>query len=373
MKFIRLALVAGLFLGAAGSRGAEPLAGGQVTLPYAEFRGLLEIQQKTPAPAPPVAFAVLASRFALAPESASLRGSVAFEVQSFGDAPQLIPLLGDVAAIRKIAPDGATVVRKDGFYQLLATKPERQTVTLDVELPGRKQDGSATFRCAMAPAVISELDLGKLPEGEEAAVAGAARDGNRFHLGSRDALEVQIGRAQREPAGETVPMPPVVATATSEMRVVNDGTFFNATAWAIRHNASFVWKVRPGPETQVVSCLVDGRPVAPALAADGTLEIRVPEKSGQTLVALSYTGKAAAFQPVRGNFSVALPSTDLLVEQSDWRLVLPAAFVASAVEGNVEFLPGEARNELRLRKELCRGDAPSARIFYQKPETTKQP
>jgi hypothetical protein len=44
-----------------------------------------------------------------------------------------------------------------------------------------------------------------------------------------------------------------------------------------------------------------------------------------------------------------------------------------AVEGNTELLPGEAPNEVLLRKELCRGEAPSARVFYQKPETTKKP
>ncbi|MCK9590302.1 MAG: hypothetical protein WC076_04855 [Terrimicrobiaceae bacterium] len=71
--------------------------------------------------------------------------------------------------------------------------------------------------------------------------------------------------------------------------------------------------------------------------------------------------------------AVSLPATDLLVERSDWALVLPATYAPLAVEGNCEFFPGDSKNELRLRKELCRGEPPSVRVFYQKPETTKKP
>lgn len=365
MKYLHAVLMSGVVFVVRALPAAEALPGAQVTLPYSEFRGLLESRQKAPAPEPPVPFAVLSMHLAIVPEASSVLGTATFDVESFSDRPQLVPLIGDSVTVRKVSPDGARVIAKGGFYNLLVNGAKRQTVTLEVGWPGR--DGS--FHCAVAPAVIADVQIARLPEGVQAEVEGAGQDGNLFHLGSRDSLAIHLRKAQNKPTGEVVPMPPVVTGANSEMRVVNDGTFFNATTWRIRHNTAFTWKVALGADTQVVSCLVDGSPAAPVLADDHSLEIRLPEKGSETQIALAYTGKTAAFAPVRGEFSVALPSTELLVERSDWKLVLPAAFAPVAVEGNTEFLAGESRNELRLRKELCRGEAPTARVFYQKPET----
>jgi len=354
---------------------AEGLPGAQVTLPYSEFRSLIEERKKISAPEPPVAFAVLSARYHLVPGPSSAEASVSFEVQSFGGQARLVPLIGDSVTVRKIEPGGVTVVRKDGFYNLLMAEAGRQTVTLEIGWPGREQDGTVSFHCAVAPAVITEIRIAPLPEDIQAEVSGAVRDAKSgiFHLGNRDALAIHFRKPLDKAPGEVVPMPPVVASADSQMRVVNDGTFFNATTWRIRHTTAFTWRVNPGPGAQVVSCLVDGRPVAPVLAADRAIEIRLPEKDSESRVEIAYTGKTSAFAPVRGDFSIALPSTDLLVERSDWKLLLPAAFAPVAVEGNTDFLPGESRNALRLRKDLCRGGAPAARVFYQKPETTKTP
>jgi hypothetical protein len=373
MKFTQFLTVCALVMGAANAVAADTLPDARVTLPYAEFRSLLDTARTSPPRQPPVPFVVLSSRFVLTPGDGVLQGSVVFDVQSFGDAPQLVPLLGDAVTIRKITPETAMVVRKDGFYQLLPAGPGRQAVTLELGWPGQREDGATAYQCAVAPAVVAELELGSLPDGTDVALPGAVREGNRFHLGARDEIALRLSRREDKPAGEVVAMPPVVAGVTSEMRVVNDGTFFNETSWAIRHNTAFVWSIQLGPDVQIVSCLVDGRPAAPVLAADHTIEIRLPEKDTLTQVALSYTGKTSAFAPVRGEFSVALPSTDLLVERSDWKLTLPAAFAPVAVEGNTELLPGATPNEVLLRKELVRGETPATRIFYQKPETTNKP
>jgi hypothetical protein len=373
MKFTHSLTVCALVMGATNAIAADPLPDARVTLPYAEFRSLLDTAQTSPPRQPPVPFVVLSSRFVLTPADSVLQGSVVFDVESFGDSPQLVPLLGDAVTIRKITPETATVVRKDGFYQLLLAAPGRQAVTLELGWPGQREDGATSYQCAVAPAVVAELELGSLPDGTDVSLPGAVREGNRFHLGARDEIALRLSRREDKPAGEVVPMPPVVTSATSEMRVVNDGTFFNATSWTIRHNTAFAWRLQLGPDVQVVSCLVDGRPAAPVLTADHTIELRLPEKDTETKVVLSYTGKTSAFAPVRGDFAVALPSTDLLVERSDWKLTLPAAFAPMAVEGNAELLPGATPNEVLLRKELVRGEAPATRIFYQKPETTNKP
>ncbi len=372
MKFLPAVLMSVVMvLPAAGEMPAA-----QVTLPYSEFRTLIDCLKKPDVPKPPepvVPFAVLSSRFVLVPEALSMRGTVAFDVESFSEQAQLVPLVGDAVTIRKISPEGAAVIRRAGFYNLLMTGANRQAVTLEIDWPGREEEGEIAYHCPLVPAVISEVEIGKLPDGFQVVVADAVGTGSRFFLGSRETLTLHLRKPQDKAMGEVVAMPSVVTAANSEMRVVNDGTFFNATTWTIRHNTAVTWKVHLGAETQVVSCLVDGRPAAPVLAADHTMEIRLPEKDSETQVALAYTGKTAPFAPVRGDFSVALPFTDLLVERADWKLILPSVFVPVAVEGNAEFLPGEALHELRLRKELCRGEAPSVRVFYQKPETTKKP
>lgn len=377
MKFLILSLVliSGMALGAESPAIDGRMAGGYVTLPYSEFRLLMDGLKKQEAPKPPpvVPFAVLASRFFLAPEGNFLRGRVIFEVASFKEEGQLIPLIGDAVTVRKVLPEGAMVIMKDGFHNLLLSGENRLVVTLEIEWTGREQESGFLYHCPLVPAVVSEVEIEKLPEGFQIEVADAVGEGNRFFLGARGDVTLRLSKPQSKPMGELVAMPSVVTAAASEMRVVSDGTFFNATIWKIRHNTAAVWKIQLGPETQVVSCQVDGRPSAPVLAPDNTIEIRLPEKDSETLVALAYTGKTSPFAPVRGDFSVTLPSTDLLVEKVDWELTLPAAFVPVAVEGNTEFLPGKVPNELRLRKELCRGEAPLARVFYEKPENTKKP
>jgi hypothetical protein len=194
-----------------------------------------------------------------------------------------------------------------------------------------------------------------------------------WHLGSGGKLEIRTAKKSAAPAETVVAMPAVVREAKSAMRIVSDGTFFNTTSWKIRHNTAVSWKLALGDDTQVVSCRVAGRAFAPVLTGKNALEIRLPESDSETTVELAYTGKSSPFGPVRGEFSVALPSTDLLVERMDWSLVLPAPFSPLAVEGNCEFSPGDSKNELRLSKELCRGESPAVRVFYQKPETTKKP
>ena len=56
----------------------------------------------------------------------------------------------------------------------------------------------------------------------------------------------------------------------------------------------------------------------------------------------------------------------------DWKLQIPAAYEVEAFEGNVEAAPGrEASGSINLRKELCKGERPSAELFYRKPHTNQ--
>lgn len=353
---------------------ADP-AGAAVTLPYQEFRSLLEAGKVTPSKELPIPFAILSTRFRLDPGAGSLSGSATFDVRSFRDGGQLIPLISDSVLVSQTEPADSAIVIKDGYYNLLVEGQKRQSVTLRIEWPGKRDGETTLFECGVQPAATSMMEIVQVPQGMTIGVAGAVQEEKSgiWHLGSAGKLELRIARKSLEKPGTVVAMPAVVREAASTMRIVSDGTFFNATTWKIRHNTAVTLRLNLGNETQVVSCLVSGRPAAPLLIDAQTIELKLPENAAGTTVELSYTGKSAAFAPVRGDFSVSLPSTDLLVERSDWVLILPAAYSPLAVEGNCDFFPGESKNELRLRKELCRNESPAIRVFYQKPETTKKP
>ena len=354
---------------------AENLAAASVTLPYSELKSLVEAGKKSAAPEPPVPFAILSAEYRLVPGETSLSGSAAFEVRSFRPDAILIPLVADSVVVSRVEPAEAAIVVKDGYYNLLVEGPKRQTVTLHLDWRGKNDGETVSFLCGISPAAVSDLELAPTSEGLKVEVAGAVQGSKpgTWHLGPGGKLEVRMVKQSGAGTGTVVAMPAVVREASSAMRIVSDGTFFNATTWKIRHNTAVTWRLAPGPDTQVVSCLVGGRPFAPILTPNSTIEIRLPESDSETMVELSYTGKSAAFAPVRGEFSVSLPATELLVERSDWSIVLPSPYAPLAVEGNCEFFPGDQLNELRLRKELCRGESPSVRVFYQKPETNKNP
>jgi len=354
---------------------AENLAGAAVSLPYTELKSLIEAGKRPGLPESPIPFAILSAEYRLVPGEVSMSGMAAFEVGSFRQGAILIPLISDSLVVSRIEPAEAAIVVRDGFYNLLVEGAKRQSVTLHFDWRGKRDGDSVSFQCGITPSAISGLSFSPMPEGVNVDVTGAVQESKSgaWHLGPLGRLEIRMAKKSGVQAGTVVAMPAVVREANSAMRIVSDGTFFNASTWKIRHNTAVTWKLTPGADTQVVSCLVGGRPVAPVLTGNNTIEIRLPESESDTTVELSYTGKSAAFAPVRGEFSVSLPATDLLVERSDWSLVLPAAYAPLAVDGNCEFFPGDQKNELRLRKELCRGEAPTVRVFYQKPETNKKP
>jgi hypothetical protein len=371
MKFLLLFAVATLGL----PLRAENLSGAAVTLPYTELRALIEAGKKPSPPEYPLPFAILSARYRLAPGEGSLSGTAEFDVRSFREGGLLVPLIADSLVVSGIEPAEASIVVKEGFYHLLVEGPKRQRVVLHLDWKGKKDADTTTFLCGIHPAAMSALDLSPVLQGVDVEVAGAVQDpkSGSWHLGPGGSLDIRMARKSLEKPVEVVAMPAVIKEAHSAMRIVSDGTFFNSTSWKIRHNTAGAWRLALGDDTQVVSCMVAGRPSAPVLVGNNTIEVRLLESDSETSVEIAYTGKSAAFAPVRGDFQVSLPSTDLLVERSEWELVLPSPYSPLAVEGNCEFFPGDSKNEIRLRKELCRGESPSVRVFYQKPETTKKP
>ncbi len=370
MKYVFCAI--GILAGTAHA--ADLPTSSQLTLPYSEFRHLLEKSMTPPEKQLPVSQATLSTHLRLEVKDQEAVGSIHLKVLNMTSEAGLVPLIGDSVTVMKVDPPDTVLVRKDGYYQALAAPSKTAHVTLQIGCFGRRENQGTIFQFLLAPSAILSLSLANLPEGQKVEIPGAQwnSESGAYHLSGQKSLNLLISEILEDrPAREVVTMPAVISEATAMMRLVSDGTFLNSTSWAIRHNKAMVWSVSPGPETQLVSASVDGRPVAPVLGADGQFEFQLPENSTPTRVDLTYTGKTSAFGPVRGDLSVSLPSTDLLIERTDWQLLLPSGYAPVAVEGNTDFLPGELSNEIRLRKELSRNEAPTVRIYYQKPETNK--
>ena len=73
-----------------------------------------------------------------------------------------------------------------------------------------------------------------------------------------------------------------------------------------------------------------------------------------------------------GQIELTLPRTDLFTNAIAWEVQLPGAYELTGFEGNVEMAPPSrgtvdpSTTFVRLRKELCKGEAPRVALFYQK-------
>lgn len=209
------------------------LAGGTVTLPYAELRALLLAAQAPkppppePPPAPPVPFRVGSARFALEvdPEGRSVRGRATFEVQTFAPTGwTAVPLLpaGD-ARLTGVEPAGALVAVRDDALALLVDKPGSQTVTLVFTAP-LAENGRFTLRSA-TPALVNQVTVTNVPAGQLVEIAGAERDhaaNGAFHLAAGQPIALALVREEdRRPA--PAPVPSVWRVAAEALVGFDDG------------------------------------------------------------------------------------------------------------------------------------------------------
>lgn len=347
---------------------AQNLDEARVQISYKELRSLLKAAEPKPTP-PLVESAVLAARYSVRVEGGAVSGTAEFDVQTFRDGPHAVPLAGDALILDNVEPKEAVLLSREGFYALALEGRQRAKVTLRFALPLRK--GKAV-EWTVNPAVTTTIEVTAQP-GPVQVEGGVAAGEGKWRLGRTPVVRLALFEP---PVAQppSVTMPAVIREARSQMRVVADGAFFNEMAWRIRHDGPLVWRIALPEANQLVSARVGGRPAAPSRVDAKTLEFRLPEPSGEeTAVELCYTGRVGALDPVRGDLALSLPATPLLIESLAWRLALPATYETVAAQGNVEFASGGSPGEVLLRKELCQGDAPGVRLFYQKPETTKKP
>ena len=170
---------------------------------------------------------------------------------------------------------------------------------------------------------------------------------------------------------------PVVATTSavidleqSKTRVVADGALLSESTYVLRHQGPLVWRLTLPAGSQLLTCSINGQRTNPVDRGENILELLVPapDAKGIAEVKLSYTGKKSAFEPISGKLEVELPQTNLLIHKIEWELQIPAGYELTATEGNTETVPSGSRGVIQMRKELCKNEQPSIRIYYQKPE-----
>ena len=160
--------------------------------------------------------------------------------------------------------------------------------------------------------------------------------------------------------------------------LVPDGSLKCEAGFKIEYRNAFSWRFRLPEGSLLLDCQVNSKPSSPVVKPDGELELSIPAPASENVksleIGISYTGRGAKFEPVEGKLALALPSTELFVEQLEWRLLLPENYEATAFEGNVE--PGSSDNtSIVFTKRLVRAETPNLEVYYRRKEreVTKTP
>jgi hypothetical protein len=166
----------------------------------------------------------------------------------------------------------------------------------------------------------------------------------------------------------------IVTESKCGLRLVDDGSMQTTTTYAIRHPAPLLWQLELPANVELLSCTVAGRPARPVQRKAGVIELNLPapdeSAKGVTPVALVYTARSKALDPVSGEVALELPSTALFIERLEWSIDIPEAFEITAVDGKVSVVAKpEDRPDARqlvLRKDFCRAEQPKVSLFYQR-------
>ena len=365
-----------ILLPALGMAQETSLDDARVQLTYRELRALIDAAHRQP-PVSAIENAILSAHYEVRFNHGAATGTAAYDIQTFRDGQHLIPLAGEDLIVDGIEPADATLVVFGNHYTLVLEGRQRVRVSLKYSTKLVPTEGGSQADIPVGPAITTTLAVPEVPPGRQIVV----EDGlpvpsapNTWRLGRTSPLRIRLSEPP-QPLPPPVTMPALIREASSELRIVTDGAFSNKMTWQIQHQAPLVWTISLPDSNQIVSCQVNGRPALPSRVDAKTLEIRLgePPTGGESSVSLSYTGRGRPFDPVRGEISANLPSTPLLIEKLAWRITMQPVYEVVAAEGNADFLPGNTPGEIRLSKELCQGDSPAMRIFYQKPETKKNP
>jgi len=348
---------------------AAPLDGARMDVPFSDIRTLLDERAKIQ-PAPAIGASVLSARYDVGFTDGFVSGTADFEVQTFRDGEQVVPLCSGKVIIEAVQPGDAVIVRADGNHALVVNGKRRIGVTLRFHVPLETDGAIQSAGFGAAPAAVCSVKAAKVSGAYRFRLAGGCQRGDTWYLSGADAIRMELTAddSSRTPA---LALPAIVSSAAATMRIVRDGALFNAMRWQVRHRKATDFELEMPADIQFVSFTVGGCPAQPAKIDGRHVTVHLPDPGSRedgTAVEFSYTARKPAIAPMRGELSLELPSTPALVEKSTWQLALPDGFELVSLQGNMQREGPSEPGPLRLRKEITTGETPVVRLAYQNSE-----
>ena len=179
----------------------------QVTIPYQEFRRLLDAATASAKPEdnPDLPGAVTRALIKLSLDPAHPSGQAEFEINTFGHKWVFVPFFGLNLPITNAACESAVVLPRDGVLCLLTNRPGVNKVTLDFDLPSSFVIGTGEPISIQLAAITSgQLEFSNLPAGKRVLVGGKPADVNQPLPLSSQGEEIKVSCVADKPESPTV-------------------------------------------------------------------------------------------------------------------------------------------------------------------------
>jgi hypothetical protein len=220
-------------------------------------------------------------------------------------------------------------------------------------------------RAFAAKDLAGPFDPDGLPAALREAIAGASyftleASGPKTELGAAELPLVATADA-------------VIPEATWLHRHESDGSMLIEGLLTVEHRQPLRVALESPAGFSLLTCMVNDRDTRPVDRGEGKLEIPLPPGGKEpTRLKLSFTASGDPLDPVAGTLSLSLPRTPVFIRTLSWRIDLPTGHLAE-IHGNLAretLASADPKSAIRLRKNLCRDEAPAVSVFYQRADLT---
>ncbi len=249
------------------------------------------------------------------------------------------------------------------FYQLPRRPLDRSWKLQAPSAPGA--DATRTrFFVAGVPELTYAADglAGPFPpKGLPSRITGEFGDTPCHHIEAGATAELAVNPLPVVPTADAT-----VSHAAWTVKLEPDGAMLIEGAMVLEHRGMFGVILDVPKDMALLSCKVDDQSVTPVNRGDGKLEVSLPAAGEKTRITCSFTGRAAAIEPVEGVLDLALPKTPLFIRSLDWKIELPPNYQAETHGNLIRSGESDRPSTITLRKNLCRDERPETKIFYQR-------
>ena len=179
----------------------------QVTIPYQEFRRLLDAATVSAKSEdnPDLPGAVTRAFIKLSLDPVHPSGQAEFEINTFGHKWVFVPFFGLNLPITNAACESAVILPRDGVLCLLTNRPGVNKVTLDFDLPSSFVTGTGEPISIQLAAITSgQLEFSNLPASKRVLVGGKPADVNQPLPLSSQGEEIKVSCVADKPESPTV-------------------------------------------------------------------------------------------------------------------------------------------------------------------------